>query len=94
MLESARELLLKRLVMLFHPSRHRWCHFHELLKPTYGAQPRAYYGVIVALVGLWLPLTGALEWLFVRVAQRRTDMKRKLKKSIQECVPRHYPRPR
>lgn len=53
------------------------------------AQPRAYYGVIVALFGLWLPLTAALEWLFVRVAQRRTDMKRKLKKTIQECVPRH-----
>ena len=35
--------------MIFHPSRHRWCAFHDLLKPIYVAQPRAYYSCLVML---------------------------------------------
>ena len=35
--------------MLFHPSRHRWCAFHDLLKPVYVARPRAYYSCLVVL---------------------------------------------
>ena len=70
--------------MLFHPSRHRWCAFHDLLKPVYVARPRAYYSCLVVLA-----LAYALEFATFAACDAPTEQQ--LRRAFRQISLEHHP---